>query len=228
MSIDIETNIAKLRQRIANCAAAAARDPSQIQLLAVSKTRGSEEIRRAYAAGIDQFGENYLQEALAKQPELADLPLRWHFIGPLQSNKTRAVAEHFDWVHSVERLKIAERLSRQRPADSIPLNICLQVNISGESSKAGCPPDQVLALADAVAPLPQLQLRGLMAITSGNDQQARRVGEMTAMHQLWQQLQQQHPGIDTLSLGMSADMDAAIAAGSTLLRIGRDIFGPRR
>src|SRR6218665_303699 len=160
----IAENIAKLGERIREAAQASQRDFTRIALWAVSKTKPAEAIREAHAAGLADFGENYLQEALSKQAELTDLPLIWHFIGPIQSNKTKAIAEHFDWVHSVDRLKIAQRLSEQRPAPLPPLNICLQVNIRGEASKSGGAPAEVLPLARAVPPLPRLRLRGLMAV----------------------------------------------------------------
>ena len=160
----IADNIGLVIQRIRAAAAAVQRDASSIHLLAVSKTKPAQAVREAYAAGLRDFGENYLQEALGKQADLTDLPLSWHFIGPIQSNKTRAIAEHFAWVHSVDRLKIAQRLSEQRPADLPPLNICIQVNVSGEASKSGCTPADLPALAAAISALPRLKLRGLMAI----------------------------------------------------------------
>ena len=169
----IADNIANVRERIQRAAEIVGRDASQITLIAVSKTRPAPCIREAWAAGIVDVGENYLQEALDKQAELSDLPLNWHFIGPIQSNKTRAIAEQFDWVHSVDRLKIARRLSEQRPAERPPLNVCLQINISGEASKSGCHPDELAELARAVAALPNLQLRGLMAIPEAETDPAR-------------------------------------------------------
>src|ERR1700712_2390658 len=165
----IAENISTLAQRIRNAAQAAGRDPASIGLLAVSKTKPANDLRQAHAAGLLDFGENYLQEALAKQVELNDLPLIWHFIGPIQSNKTRAIAENFAWVHSVDRLKIAQRLSEQRPANLPALNICIQVNVSGEASKSGCSPEDLPALAQAINALPQLKLRGLMAIPEPTD-----------------------------------------------------------
>ena len=160
----IADNIGLVSQRIRAAADAVQRDASSVHLLAVSKTKPAQAVREAYAAGLRDFGENYLQEALGKQADLTDLPLSWHFIGPIQSNKTRAIAEHFAWVHSVDRLKIAQRLSEQRPADLPPLNICIQVNVSGEASKSGCTPADLPALATAISALPRLKLRGLMAI----------------------------------------------------------------
>jgi len=223
----IAKNIAKLRHRIRNASQKYQRESGTITLLAVSKTQPAEAIRSAVAAGITDIGENYLQEALEKQAQLADLSVCWHFIGPLQSNKTRAVAEHFDWVHSIEREKIARRLSEQRPENLPPLNICLQVNISGEASKSGVSADQAAQLASAVADLPGLQLRGLMAIPAASRDPAQQSADFAAVRDLLVQLQQQHPQLDTLSMGMSADLEAAIANGSTLLRVGTGIFGPR-
>ncbi|HUH37581.1 MAG TPA: YggS family pyridoxal phosphate-dependent enzyme [Spongiibacteraceae bacterium] len=219
--------IAKVQSRIRAAAEAAGRAPGDVGLIAVSKTRPAAAIREAYAAGLHQFGENYLQEALAKQAELADLPLTWHFIGPIQSNKTRAIAEQFDWVHSVDRLKVAQRLSAQRPAGLPPLQLCLQVNISGEVSKSGAAPDALETLAAAVCALPGIRLRGLMAIPAASDDPAIQRAAFARLRALLQRLQRQHPQLDTLSMGMSADLEAAIAEGATLVRIGTDIFGPR-
>jgi len=221
----IAENIAKLGERIREAAQASQRDFTQVGLLAVSKTKPSTAIRQAHAAGLRDFGENYLQEALGKQAELTDLPLIWHFIGPIQSNKTKAIAEHFDWVHSVDRLKIAQRLSEQRPAHLPPLNICLQVNVSGEASKSGCSPQDLPALAAAVAQLPRLNLRGLMAIPEPTD-------DVGAQHQAFAtvrtlQASLDLPTLDTLSMGMSHDLEAAIAEGATWVRIGTALFGAR-
>lgn len=227
MPADVAGNIAKVNERIGRAALACGRDPADITLLAVSKTRPAAAIRQAAAAGCLQIGENYLQEALAKQVGLGDLPLRWHFIGPLQSNKSRAVAERFDWAHSVDRLKLAQRLSEQRPAASAPLNICLQVNISGEASKSGVAPAELPALAAAVAALPRLRLRGLMAIPAASDDPAIQRSAFAAVRQLFEALRAELPALDTLSMGMSGDLEAAIAEGATLVRIGTDIFGQR-
>ncbi|OEO23313.1 YggS family pyridoxal phosphate enzyme [Pseudomonas sp. J237] len=218
----IAENIAKVGARIREAAQAAGRESTSIGLLAVSKTKPAAAIREAYLAGVEHVGENYLQEALEKQQELADLPLTWHFIGPIQSNKTRAIAEHFGWVHSVDRLKIAQRLSEQRPASLPPLNICLQVNVSGEASKSGCTAEQLPALAAAVQQLPNLKLRGLMTIPEPTDDQS----EQRAAFAIVQNLQQQL-GLDTLSIGMSHDLEAAIAQGATWVRIGTALFGAR-
>ncbi|MFJ4351534.1 YggS family pyridoxal phosphate-dependent enzyme [Pseudomonas sp. NPDC089428] len=220
----IADNLSALAARIHNAAQAAGRDPASVQLLAVSKTKPAAAIREIHAAGVCDVGENYLQEALAKQEELRDLPLIWHFIGPIQSNKTKAIAEHFDWVHSVDRLKIAQRLSEQRPAGLPPLNICLQVNVSGEDSKSGCAPADLPALAKAVATLPNLRLRGLMAIPEPTDDRATQEAAFGSLRQLQESLQL---GLDTLSMGMSHDLEAAIAQGATWVRIGTALFGAR-
>ena len=220
----IADNIASVAARIAAAANAAGRDESSIHLLAVSKTKPAAALREAHAAGIRDFGENYLQEALGKQLELADLSLTWHFIGPIQSNKTRAIAEHFDWVHSVDRLKIAQRLSEQRPAELAPLNICIQVNVSGEASKSGCAPADLPALATAIAQLPRLRLRGLMAIPEPTDERAAQDAAFAAVRQLQEQL---NLDLDTLSMGMSHDLESAIAQGATWVRIGTALFGAR-
>jgi len=220
----IATNIAKVGTRIREAAQAAERDPDEVLLLAVSKTQPAAAIREASEAGLHDFGENYLQEALEKQAELADLPLVWHFIGPIQSNKTKLIAEHFDWVHSVDRLKIAQRLSDQRPDHLAPLNLCLQVNVSGEASKSGCDPQEAHELAQAIAALPRLHLRGLMAIPEPTDDPA----EQRAAFARLRQLQSELPlDLDTLSMGMSQDLEAAIAEGATWVRIGTALFGAR-
>ena len=220
----IANNIAKVAARIREAAQAAARNPDQVHLLAVSKTQPAEAIRQACQAGLHDFGENYLQEALEKQADLADLPLTWHFIGPIQSNKTKAIAEHFDWVHSVDRLKIAQRLSDQRPESLPPLNICLQVNVSGEASKSGCEPQDVPQLAHAIAALPRLRLRGLMAIPEPTDDPTEQRAAFARLRHLQAELQMD---LDTLSMGMSQDLEAAIAEGATWVRIGTALFGAR-
>ncbi|WP_122573315.1 YggS family pyridoxal phosphate-dependent enzyme [Pseudomonas viridiflava] len=220
----IAANISTLEQRIRTASLAAQRDPASVGLLAVSKTKPSSALREAYAAGLRDFGENYLQEALGKQAELADLPLCWHFIGPIQSNKTRAIAENFAWVHSVDRLKIAQRLSEQRPEGLEPLNICIQVNVSGEASKSGCTPEDLPALAAAISALPRLKLRGLMAIPEPTEDQAEQAAAFAAVRTLQNQLDLP---LDTLSMGMSHDLEAAIAQGATWVRIGTALFGAR-
>jgi len=229
MRASIAENLHHVHQRIAAACASAQRPVQSVTLLAVSKTFGADAVRQAHAAGQRAFGENYVQEALQKISALAELrsQLEWHLIGPLQSNKTRAVAETFDWVHSVDRWKVAERLSQQRPSHLPPLNVCLQVNISGEASKSGAVPHEVPALAEAVARLPGLTLRGLMAIPEPADGlEAQRAPHRT-LHALWQQLRAQGLALDTLSMGMSADLEAAVAEGATIVRVGTAIFGAR-
>ena len=220
----IAGNIARVEARIRAAALAVQRDVTSIHLLAVSKTKPAGALREAHAAGIRDFGENYLQEARAKQIELADLPLCWHFIGPIQSNKTRDIAEHFAWVHSVDRLKIAQRLSEQRPANLPPLNICIQVNVSGEASKSGCTPADLPALAAAISALPRLKLRGLMAIPEPTEDRAEQDAAFATVRTLQESLDM---GLDTLSMGMSHDLESAIAQGATWVRIGTALFGAR-
>ncbi len=220
----IAENIAKVGVRIREAAQASQRDCATVGLLAVSKTKPAAAIRQAFAAGVRDFGENYLQEALEKQRELGDLPLIWHFIGPIQSNKTKAIAEHFAWVHSVDRLKIAQRLSDQRPAHLPALNICLQVNVSFEPSKSGCNPEELPALAQAVTQLPNIRLRGLMTIPEPTDDVASQHAAFARLRELQDDL---GLGLDTLSMGMSHDLEAAIAEGATWVRIGTALFGAR-
>lgn len=220
----IADNIGQVSQRIRAAADAVQRDANSIHLLAVSKTKPAQAVREAYAAGVRDFGENYLQEALGKQAELTDLPLSWHFIGPIQSNKTRAIAENFAWVHSVDRLKIAQRLSEQRPADLPPLNICIQVNVSGEASKSGCTSADLPALANAISALPRLKLRGLMAIPEPTDDRAEQDAAFSSVRDLQNSL---NLPLDTLSMGMSHDLESAIAQGATWVRIGTALFGTR-
>lgn len=220
----IAENIAKVGVRIREAAQASQRDCAAVGLLAVSKTKPAAAIREAFAAGVQDFGENYLQEALEKQAELSDLALTWHFIGPIQSNKTKPIAEHFAWVHSVDRLKIAQRLSDQRPAHLPALNICLQVNVSGEASKSGCNPDELPELAQAVTQLPNLRLRGLMTIPEPTDDPSEQRAAFARLRELQQSL---NLDLDTLSMGMSHDLEAAIAEGATWVRIGTALFGAR-
>ncbi|MBU1237091.1 MAG: YggS family pyridoxal phosphate-dependent enzyme [Gammaproteobacteria bacterium] len=223
----ISANLQAVKSRIVAAAKAAGRDPGEVMLLAVSKTWPAESVRQAAAAGQRAFGENYVQEAAAKATTLADLALEWHFIGPLQSNKTRPVAETFAWVHSIDRLKLAERLSAQRPAGIPPLQVCVQVNVSGEESKSGCTADEALELCRAVAALPNLRLRGLMAIPEPAPESAvavRRFGELRALRD---RLNAAGMQLDTLSMGMSDDLEAAIMAGATIVRVGTAIFGER-
>ncbi len=236
----IENKLQEVKQRIAGAVSASGRLPPTpdgaplVALLAVSKTFGPEKVRLAYAAGQTAFGENYLQEALDKIEALRDLsalqpPIEWHFIGALQSNKTRPVAQAFDWVHTVDRLKIAQRLAEQRPEALAPLNLCLQVNTSGEASKAGVAPAEVLALAQAVAALPRerVRLRGLMAIPEPAPTLAAQRAQHRPLRELFNALCEQGLALDTLSMGMSADLESAIAEGATLVRVGSAIFGGR-
>lgn len=227
----IGSNLQEVKRRIAGAAAAAGRDANSVTLLAVSKTFGADAVREAAAAGQRAFGENYVQEGLAKIEALADLraQLEWHLIGPLQSNKTRAVAEAFDWVHSVDRLKIAQRLAEQRPAWLPPLQLCLQVNVSGEASKSGVAPSELPALAAAVAALPRerLRLRGLMAIPEPAADAAAQRAPHRQLHALLAALNDGGLQLDTLSMGMSADLEAAVAEGATMVRVGTAIFGHR-
>jgi hypothetical protein len=226
---DLAHNLDAVHQRIALAAQVAGRDPASIALLAVSKTFPAEDVRAAHAAGQRAFGENYVQEALTKVEALVDLraSLVWHFIGPLQSNKTRPVAEHFDWVHSVDRLKIAQRLSEQRPDTLPPLNICLQINISGEASKSGITPGEAVEVARAIAALPKLRLRGLMAIPEpAGDIEQQRVPHR-ALRELFEHLRAEGFELDTLSMGMSGDLEAAVLEGATIVRVGTAIFGAR-
>ncbi|MEJ8824330.1 YggS family pyridoxal phosphate-dependent enzyme [Variovorax humicola] len=225
----IVNNLQQVQARIVTACTAAGREAASVRLLAVSKTFPPEALREAYAAGQRAFGENYVQEGLAKIHMLADLrgEIEWHCIGPLQSNKTRPVAEHFDWVHSIDRLKIAERLSEQRPDGLAPLQVCLQVNVDGGANKSGVPAGEAPALARAVAKLPRLKLRGLMAIPEpAPDFEAQRALFMRAAA-VYEQVRGEGIALDVLSLGMSADLEAAIAAGSTMVRIGTAIFGGR-
>jgi PLP dependent protein len=227
----IGINLQEVKRRIASVCSGHARDANSVTLLAVSKTFGPDAVREAFAAGQRAFGENYVREALAKIEALADLrpAIEWHLIGPLQSNKTRAVAEQFDWVHSVDRLKIAERLAEQRPAGLPPLNLCLQVNVSGEASKSGIAPAELPALARAVAALPRdkVRLRGLMSIPEPVAGAAAQRAPHRALRELLHGLQGGGLALDTLSMGMSADLEAAVAEGSTLVRVGSAVFGAR-
>ncbi len=227
MNSSIAQNLAQVHAQIQAACQAAGRPSGSVQLLAVSKTWGPDAVRAAHAAGQTAFGENYIQEAVDKITALRDLPLVWHCIGPIQSNKTRLVAEHFDWVHSIDRLKIAQRLSEQRPEHLSPLQVCIQVNVDGGETKSGVSPSDLPELALAVAALPRLQLRGLMTIPEPAETEA----EMRAVHRqakaLFEQLRAQGLPLDTMSMGMSADLAAAIAEGSTLVRVGTAIFGKR-
>ncbi|MEC5344404.1 YggS family pyridoxal phosphate-dependent enzyme [Brenneria populi] len=227
----IQQNLQDIRQQIAAAAQGCARTPEDVKLLAVSKTKPVTAIEEAIAAGQRAFGENYVQEGVDKihyfQENRPELDLEWHFIGPLQANKSRLVAENFAWFHTVDRLRIAHRLSEQRPASLPPLNVLLQINISDEASKSGISVDELPALAAGVAALPNLRLRGLMAIPAPETDYPRQLAVFRQMDDLFRQLALHYPDIDTLSMGMTDDMRAAIAAGSTLVRIGTAIFGAR-
>lgn len=226
MTDSLASRLAALRERIRTAALAVGREPTSIRLLAVSKTQPATTIQQAYEADLRAFGENYVQEALAKQP-LLPADIEWHCIGPLQSNKSKPVAEHFGWCQSVDSQKLAERLARQRPAGMAPLQVCIQLKIGDEDSKSGIAVRDAAALADAIAMLPALRLRGVMTIpppSEDPDQQRRWFAE--ARH-CFEQLQRAHAGLDTLSMGMSADLEAAIAEGSTLIRVGTALFGAR-
>jgi pyridoxal phosphate enzyme (YggS family) len=223
----IADNLQQVRTRIAEAAKGCGRAAQGITLLAVSKTQDAVAVRQAFAAGQSAFGENYIQEAVDKIVALADLPLQWHCIGPIQSNKTRLVAMHFDWVHSVDRLKTAQRLSEQRPANKAPLQVCIQVNIDGGTTKAGVAPEAVLELALQIQDLPKLHLRGLMTIPEPAADQAAALAVHQRARALFDVLNAQGLGLDTLSMGMTADLEAAVQAGSTLLRVGTAIFGAR-
>ncbi|MET3132383.1 pyridoxal phosphate enzyme (YggS family) [Oxalobacteraceae bacterium GrIS 1.11] len=227
----IDQNLQAVHDSIVSATHEAGRAPDAVALLAVSKTFGPEAVLEAARAGQRAFGENYLQEALEKIAALAaawtGAALEWHFIGPIQSNKTRPIAQHFDWVHTVEREKVAQRLSEQRPAGMAPLNICLQVNISGEASKSGVAPAELAALALRVAALPNLRLRGLMAIPEPADSFERQRAAFCRLRLLYEQLRAGGLALDTLSMGMSADLRAAIVEGATIVRVGSAIFGTR-
>ena len=216
-----------VRQQIADDCAKAGRTTESVELLAVSKTRSADEVRAAAATGQRAFGENYLQEAVEKIEALSELDLEWHFIGPIQSNKTRPIAENFAWVHSVDRLKIAQRLSSQRPHYAKDLNICLQVNISAEEQKAGCSAGELPQLAREVAALPKICLRGLMVIPEATDDIQLLRTRFRETAELLAELKPEIPTLDTLSMGMSGDLDAAIAEGATIVRVGTALFGPR-
>jgi len=227
---NIENNTTSVQRRLQQAACDAGRNPEDILLLAVSKTRTSAQVKLALDSGLSSFGENYLQEALEKIEQLHGLGISWHFIGPLQSNKTRQVAEHFAWVHTVDRFKIAKRLSDQRPSDMPPLNICLQVNIDNEPSKSGFTPEQVIEATDGIASLPNLNLRGLMAIPKPSNVPAEQRQPFAKLRVLLEQINERLDNsqkLDTLSMGMSGDLEPAIHEGATIVRVGTDIFGPR-
>lgn len=223
----IADNLQHVRQRMLQACQQAGRPPDSVHLLAVSKTFGADAVQQAHAAGQTAFGENYIQEAVEKITALRHLPLQWHCIGPIQSNKTRLVAAHFDWVHTVDRLKIAQRLSEQRPAGLPPLQVCIQVNIDGGATKAGVAPDDALALAREVAAFPNLRLRGLMTIPEPATDFIAACAIHTRARALFDALNAAGLGLDTLSMGMTADLEAAIQSGSTMVRVGSAIFGVR-
>jgi pyridoxal phosphate enzyme (YggS family) len=228
MNSSVADNLIQVRKRIALACQAAGRPADAIQLLAVSKTMPAQAVRAAHAAGQLAFGENYIQEGVDKIASLADLPLEWHCIGPIQSNKTKLVAENFAWVHSIDRLKIAERLSAQRPHHLSPLQVCLQVNVDGGSNKSGVAPEELLALAQAVAKLPHLRLRGIMTIPEPAESEAAARAVHHQAKALFDKLNAAGLGLDTLSMGMTSDLEAAIAEGSTYVRVGTAIFGARQ
>jgi pyridoxal phosphate enzyme (YggS family) len=230
LPVNLQANLRALHERITKAARGAGRDPSSVRLLAVSKAFPAMMVAEAARAGQRAFGENYVQEAVEKMDALAGSahqPLEWHFIGPIQSNKTRTIAERFDWVQSVDRPKVAERLADQRPANLPPLNVLLQVNVSGEATKGGVAPDELGQLAAIVARLPRLRLRGVMAIPAPEADFARQRAAFAFTHALFRQLREQGPNLDTLSIGMSDDLEAAITEGSTMVRVGTAIFGAR-
>ena len=223
----IADNLQQLRARIVQACAQCGRPAESVQLLAVSKTFGADAVAQAFAAGQQAFGENYIQEAVEKIAALKHLPLQWHCIGPIQSNKTRLVAENFDWVHTIDRLKIAQRLSAQRPGDKAPLQVCIQVNVDAGENKSGVSPADALALARQVALLPGLRLRGLMSIPEPAPDFVAACAVLTRARALFDELNKEGLDLDTVSMGMSSDLEAAIQAGSTLVRVGSAIFGAR-
>ena len=225
----IASQLQQVHARIALACAAAQRPVASVTLLCVSKTHPADAVREAFAAGERQFGENYVQEGVDKIATLADLrsQITWHLIGPLQSNKTRVVAEHFDWVHTIDRLKIAQRLSEQRPSHLPPLQVCVQVNTSFEASKSGVAPEEALALAQAVSALPRLQLRGIMALPAPSDDPGVQKESLRQVRVAFELLRSEGLPLDTLSMGMSSDLESAIEQGSTLVRVGTALFGHR-
>lgn len=226
---NLDDNLSRVHSRMQEAAARAGRSMDELTLIAVSKKQSVAAMRALFTAGQRVFGESYLQEALDKQQELAELPIEWHFIGPIQSNKTRPIAEHFSWVHSVDRLKIAQRLNEQRPESLPPLNVCLQVNIDREASKSGVAAEDLPALAAAVAELPRLRLRGLMSIPAPREDYEGQLAAFMKLRKLLEELrpQVQNAPLDHLSMGMSSDLEAAVAAGATMVRVGTDLFGAR-
>ncbi|MEJ2141159.1 MAG: YggS family pyridoxal phosphate-dependent enzyme [Gammaproteobacteria bacterium] len=228
VTLSIQQRLQAVQQQIFQAEKRFGREAGSVHLLAVSKTRPAEDILAVYQTGQTAFGENYLQEALEKIRQLADYDIHWHFIGPIQSNKTKDIARHFAWVHSIDRLKIARRLSEQRPAELPPLRVCIQVNIDKEASKSGVSPGGVLPLAKEIQKLPNLQLKGLMAIPTATTDFTSQRDAFARVRTIYEQLQQTGISVDTLSMGMTNDLEAAIAEGSTMVRIGTAIFGPRQ
>jgi pyridoxal phosphate enzyme (YggS family) len=226
--ISITARLQAIFMQVEAATKAAGRKPGEVRVLAVSKTFPAEAVREAFRAGQRAFGENYVQEALEKMSALRDLPIEWHYVGPIQSNKTRAIAEQFAWVHSIDRLKIAQRLSASRPAPLPPLNVCVQVNVSGEGSKSGVAPAECSALAREIARLPGLRLRGLMAIPEPTHDAALQRARFASLRELKEELSRGGLALDTLSMGMTDDLAAAIAEGATIVRLGRAIFGERK
>jgi len=224
---NITNNLLSVHKRIANAAQSCDRDPGEIRLVAVSKKHPAAAVIEAWDAGQKDFGENFLQEALPKQAELAHLPLTWHFIGRIQSNKTRPIAEQFQWVHTVDRVKIAQRLDEQRPESLPPLNVCIQVNVGDPDHKAGAPRDQVVELAKQISTLPRLRLRGLMCLPPESEDKAVQRGYFHILSDLRQEINRLGIKIDTLSMGMSGDLETAVAEGATMVRIGTAVFGQR-
>ncbi len=224
---DVTQNLLKIRQRIQQACDRCGRDPAEVNLLAVSKKHPAAAIRVAFEAGQKAFGENFVQEALGKQRQLQNLDIQWHFIGHIQSNKTREIAACFDWVHSIDRLKVAKKLSAHRPPEQTDLDVCLQVSLSDESGKSGVQPDRLADLASQVAALPRLRLRGLMCIPPASQESSRQRHWFARLASLQNELNQLGLGFDTLSMGMSNDLEAAIAEGSTLVRLGTAVFGLR-
>lgn len=228
MSQTVEQHLAAVRDRIRSACANCDRDPEGVSLLAVSKTRPAAQVRQLHALGQKSFGENHVDEALEKMAALTDAAIEWHFIGPIQSNKTRAIAERFDWAQSLDRAKLVRRLDRQRPANLAPLQVLIQVNADDEPQKAGCAPDEIDELADRIVACRRLRLRGLMAIPAPRERFDDQLAVFGRLRALFDRLRRTHSGVDTLSAGMSNDLEAAIAAGSTLVRVGTALFGPRR
>lgn len=226
MTTSLASRLAAAQQRQAEAARLAGRDPATILMLAISKTQPPEVIQEAYDAGLRAFGENYLQEAVDKQP-LLPADIEWHCTGPVQSNKSKLVAEHFDWCHTVDSLKLAERLNNQRPPALPPLNVCIQLHIGGEESKSGIAADEVPAVAAAIAKLPRLRLRGIMTIPPASEDPAEQRRWFAEARAVYERMRAEIPGVDTLSMGMSGDLEAAIAEGSTMIRVGSALFGPR-